>query len=42
VARRRRLLDAESMPVPLREGAVIWGPATAWISPVKDLNPALH
>lgn len=37
------LLDAESMPAPLRDGAVVWGlKLTAWISPVKDLNRALH
>jgi hypothetical protein len=31
------------MPAPLRDGAVVWGlKLTAWISPVKDLNKALH
>jgi len=38
-----RLLDAESMPAPLRDGAVVWGlKLTAWISPGKDLNRALQ
>lgn len=37
------LLDAETMPKPLRDGAVVWGlKLTAWVSPVKDLNKALH
>jgi len=37
------LLEAESMPAPLREGAVVWGLRfTAWVSPVKDLHKVLH
>jgi hypothetical protein len=37
------LLEAESMPAALRDGAVVWGlKLTAWISPVKDLSKALH
>ncbi len=37
------LLDAESMPPALRDGAVVWGlKLTAWVSPVKDLNKALQ
>jgi hypothetical protein len=37
------LLETDRMPAPLRDGAVVWGlKLTAWISPVKDLNKALH
>jgi len=33
----------EAMPAALRDGAVVWGlKLTAWISPAKDLNEALH
>ncbi len=35
------LLEAETMPAALREGAVVWGlRLTGWISPVKNLHPA--
>ncbi len=37
------LLEASSMPAPLRDGAVVWGlRLTGWISPVKNLGKVVH